>query len=280
MSELTVTDKVVVPNEVFGNLTVINGEQGVFFIGKEVATMLGYTNTRKAVRDHCKKAVSVELGGGNETALLELDPQTKIIPESDVYRLIIKSKLPSAEAFEEWVMEEVLPQIRKTGGYSAQPVLPDFTNPAIAARAWADEVDAKMLAQAELIQLEQKAAKDAPKVELHDRFLDAKGVYSWKEASANLKLVRRDGKQLGSNLLTKFLRECGVFSGYGTTPFKKHIDAGRFEVNTSIVNDKMVSVTRVTPKGLSFIFKLWNDKAVEKFWAKEGDTLPTNPLGF
>jgi len=108
MSELTVTDKVVVPNEVFGNLTVINGEQGMFFIGKEVATMLGYTNTRKAVRDHCKKAVSVGVVDGitgYKNGLI--DTQTKIIPESDVYRLCQKSRLANSEELLHRIMKSV-----------------------------------------------------------------------------------------------------------------------------------------------------------------------------
>ncbi len=87
-----------------------------YFVAKDVAEVLGYTNSRKAVSDHCKKAERI---GGNES--LHLDPQTTIIPESDVYRLIMRSNLPSAERFETWVTEEVLPSIRKTGSYSMRP---------------------------------------------------------------------------------------------------------------------------------------------------------------
>lgn len=82
-----------------------------WFVGKDVAEALGYKRTADAIRQHCKKAVAVGVGD-----LQTLDPQTKIIPEADVYRLIMKSTLPKAEEFEEWVMEEVLPTIRKTGG--------------------------------------------------------------------------------------------------------------------------------------------------------------------
>ena len=76
--------------------------------------MLGYANPRKAISDHCKekgvtKRYTLSSGGEQETI---------IINESNLYRLIIKSKKPEAERFERWVMEEVLPSIRKTGGYS------------------------------------------------------------------------------------------------------------------------------------------------------------------
>lgn len=82
-----------------------------WFVGKDVAEILGYADTDYAIRTHCKKAMTIpeEISG--------IDFRSKIIPESDVYRLIIKSKKPEAAIFETWVMEEVLPQIRKTGSY-------------------------------------------------------------------------------------------------------------------------------------------------------------------
>lgn len=89
------------------------------FVAKDIAEALGYKRTDQAIRKHCKKAINVNI---NEIAPLvsrgsNMLRQLNLIPESDVYRLIIKSKLPQAEAFEEWVMEEVLPSIRKHGGY-------------------------------------------------------------------------------------------------------------------------------------------------------------------
>ena len=124
-----------------------------------------------------------------------------------------------------------------------------------------DSLKALLVSEEEKLILTQKITENKPKIELHDRLLECKGVYSWKEAAANLKLVRKDGKQLGSNLLTAFLKDLGILISGGTMPYKKHIDAGRFTVTTSLVNgDRMVSTTRVTPKGLVYIFKLWNDK--------------------
>jgi prophage antirepressor-like protein len=99
-------------------IVLINGKE--FFVAKDLAQLLGYSNTRKAIGDHCKKAVIVSEIKGSNDSLPPLDPQTKLIPESDVWRLIIKSKLPEAEKIEEWIMEEVLPSIRKTGSYSLQ----------------------------------------------------------------------------------------------------------------------------------------------------------------
>ncbi|WP_270375995.1 BRO family protein [Marinicauda sp. Alg238-R41] len=82
-----------------------------WFVARDVAAVLGYTNPHKAIRDHCKgvNETFTPSAGGEQTV--------KIIREPDVYRLIIKSRLPAAERFERWVMEEVLPAIRRTGGY-------------------------------------------------------------------------------------------------------------------------------------------------------------------
>jgi prophage antirepressor-like protein len=99
-----------------------------WFVAKDVATLLDYKDTKKAIQQHCKKAVAIGsfFKGDQEPPLNFQDifgnnwKQTKLIPESDVWRLIIKSRLPEAEKIEEWIMEEVLPSIRKTGSYSLQ----------------------------------------------------------------------------------------------------------------------------------------------------------------
>lgn len=82
-----------------------------WFVARDVATVLGYSDVSQAVRMHCKGVVesTIPTAGGNQKA--------KIIPERDVYRLIMRSKLPAAERFEEWVVGEVLPTIRKRGVY-------------------------------------------------------------------------------------------------------------------------------------------------------------------
>jgi prophage antirepressor-like protein len=89
-------------------------EQGEpWFVASDVAKVLGYKQTHLAIRDHCKAAMSTRV---NRTGTSGGNPNVTIIPERDVYRLIMRSKLPQAEAFEEWVVGEVLPSIRKHGG--------------------------------------------------------------------------------------------------------------------------------------------------------------------
>lgn len=97
----------------FGELGVMNIEGKEYFPASDCARMLGYSNPHKAIRDHCKGVTkrSVLTEGGNQ--------EMNFIPEGDLYRLIVRSKLPSAEKFERWVFDEVLPTVRKTGGYVA-----------------------------------------------------------------------------------------------------------------------------------------------------------------
>ena len=83
-----------------------------FFVANDVAKTLGYANTSDATNKHCKKGF---MAWGSDS--LGRPQQFKLIPESDVYRLVFRSKLPEAEKFENWVTEEVLPSIRKTGSY-------------------------------------------------------------------------------------------------------------------------------------------------------------------
>lgn len=98
-------------NEEFGEIRTVEIDGKAFCVANDVARALGYSSPKDAVSRHCKGALKYRyLTQGGEQEL-------KVIPEGDVYRLIIKSKLQSAERFEEWVMDEVLPSIRKTGGY-------------------------------------------------------------------------------------------------------------------------------------------------------------------
>lgn len=120
------------------NVRVIERDGEPWFVANDVATILGYRVPKDAVAAHCKGAAKHRLPtpGGEQNMT--------IIPERDLYRLVMRSKLPSAERFEEWVVSEVLPAIRKTGGYNAAATMPDFTDPAAAARAWLHEYETRV----------------------------------------------------------------------------------------------------------------------------------------
>lgn len=104
-------------NPEFGSIRTLEVEGKTYFVGKDVADSLGYTNTSKAIRDHCRWVTFRYVPHPQNP---EKEIGMSFIPESDIYRLIVRSKLPAAERFETWVFDEVLPSIRKSGGYIAR----------------------------------------------------------------------------------------------------------------------------------------------------------------
>ena len=108
-------------NPEFGSIRTFEQDGKVLFCGTDVATALGYANPRKAVRDHTrcgtKCSIGVQTGKKADGTPAVQMVEMLFIPEGDVYRLIVHSKLPSAERFERWVFDEVLPSIRQHGAY-------------------------------------------------------------------------------------------------------------------------------------------------------------------
>lgn len=98
-------------NEEFGSVRTIEENGKILFCGSDVAKALGYRRPKDAINAHCKGAVKRRLltNGGVQ--------EMKMISEGDVYRLISHSRLPSAEKFESWIFDDILPTIRRTGGY-------------------------------------------------------------------------------------------------------------------------------------------------------------------
>lgn len=117
-------------NQPVRTITDEHGE--VWFVASDVCNILGYANSRKAIDDHCKpKGVTkrytpteCDVTNSYTTSKARKSQEMTYINEPNLYRLIIKSRKPEAEKFEEWVMEEVLPSIRKTGSYTVAPVYP------------------------------------------------------------------------------------------------------------------------------------------------------------
>ena len=215
-----------------GSVRAFNKDGEPWFVAKDVAELLAYTNTRKAINDHCKAAVSV---GSNES--LPLDPQTKIIPERDVYRLIMRSKLPAAEAFEEWVVGTVLPAIRKTGGYVAGEEHIESE----------EELTLRVMKM-----LERKIEAMKPKADYHDKWHNAEGSYNTTELA----------KKLGTTAvkLNKFLKEKGVKFKDKDLPKAGYEDW--FQMIELVVGDKkLAGQCKITPKGCVKITELFNKAA-------------------
>ena len=123
MNELT-----IMTNELFGEVRFTEIDGKPYAVANDVAKALGYANPSKATNDHCRNSIKI---WGNDS--LGRRQEFKAIPEGDIYRLIIRSKLPGADKFERWVFDEVIPQIRKTGGYI--PVTQEMSDAEIMAKA-------------------------------------------------------------------------------------------------------------------------------------------------
>ena len=104
-----------VSNSEFGKLEILIEDGKELFPANECAKMLGYSNPHGAIQKHCKGCLK-RVGLTNSGKQL-----TNYIPEGDLWRLIIRSRLPAAQKFEKWLFDEVLPELRRTGGYHAKP---------------------------------------------------------------------------------------------------------------------------------------------------------------
>lgn len=222
------------------NAMLVNNEP--YFIAKDVASILGYVKTENAIARHCKAPITTpKQGGGYMT----------IIPERDVYRLVMRSKLPEAEQFEEWVVSDVLPSIRKTGGYSIVNTLPDFNNPVEAARAWANEKE-------RTIQYQALIEQQKPAVDFVDNYVKAEGNYNFRQVAKLLNAKEPE--------LKLFLIEGGViYITNGTmTPKQQHVNAGRFIVKTDVTKTgHSYTQMKITPKGFNWISELWANRLGE-----------------
>lgn len=220
----------------FGAIRVMSGDAPLF-LARDVATSLGYADADQAIRMHCKNAVSlpVELTGQVR--------HSKFIPEADLYRLIMRSKLAGAERFQDWVMEEVLPAIRKTGSYSVEvpKTLPE------ALRLAADLAEKN-----EALALENEEMK--PKAEFHDAVTASDDLCQLATACQVL------GLPFGRNTLFERLRRKGVLITGGdrnNLPKQAYVDKGYFTVKeSSYKRDGETHVgftTLVTQKGLAWL---------------------------
>ena len=106
----------VFKNQEFGEVRSTEIDGNIYFVGKDIASALGYISPKDAITRHCKGALKRRLPTSSGKQLMS------VIPEGDLYRLVVNSRLPSAEKFEKWVFDDVLPAIRKTGKYETPAV--------------------------------------------------------------------------------------------------------------------------------------------------------------
>ena len=224
------------------NIRTITTEDGTpLFCANDVATTLGYARPAKAVLDHCKGVPfwePLETPGGTQ--------QVRFITEPDLYRLIIRSKLPEAEKFEAWVVDEVLPSIRKHGMY-ATPATIDaiIADPDMGIRLLTTLKEER----AKRAQLEKQAQTNAPKVLFADAVASAKTDILIGDLA---KILRGNGVDTGQRRLFEWMRVNGYLirqkGSSWNMPTQKAMDMGLFRVKETVVThaDGHTTVNRTT----------------------------------
>lgn len=248
-------------NPEFGQVRSVVIEGKVYFVASDIAKSLGYTNPSKAINDHCKGVTKryIPTNGG--------DQQMNVIPEGDIYRLAAKSELPGAEKFESWIFDEILPTIRKHGGYLLPEKVEEvLLNPDtiihLATQLKREREERSLLAE--------KIEKDKPKVVFADAVSVSKSSILVGELA---KILKQNGVDTGQNRLFDWLRNNDyLIKRKGTDynmPTQKSMELGIFEIKeTSITHsDGHVSISKtpkVTGKGqIYFINKFTNGPCQE-----------------
>lgn len=216
----------------------IEGEP--YFVGKDVAEVLGYSNSRKAIADH----VDSEDKGVTKCYTLGGTQQTTIINESGLYSLILSSKLPKAKEFKHWVTSEVLPTIRKHGAYMTD------------AKAAAIVTDKGSLAD-----LLQQAAEQLKRKDIQIEQMKPKALFADAVSTSDTpilvgelaKILHQNGVSMGQNRMFRWLRDNGyLISKKGTSynmPTQRAMELGLFKIKENAIthSDGHVTITK-TPK--------------------------------
>lgn len=231
----------------FGEIRTIEENGKVLFCAKDVASALGYKNTRDAINRHCKGVVKrdgVSITTNQHGTSTEQTVEMAFITEGDVYRLITHSKLHIAERFERWVFDEVLPSIRKNGGYiQGQKELSP------------EELMAKALVVAQKTLAEREARISALTVE--NQIMAPKAAYFDELVDRNLLTgIRETAKEIGASpkkFVNFLLDQKYLYRDQKgkLMPYQPHVDSGLFELKECI-NEKTQwggTQTMVTPKG-------------------------------
>lgn len=226
-------------NVEFGDVRVIMQGEQPWFVGKDVASVLGYTNTRKALLDHVdnEDKNTVAIRDGNKG-----NPNQVIINESGLYSLIMSSKLPSVKAFKHWVTSEVLPAIRKEGMYMTTEVAEQAVDDTAAYLAKALRVANDVL---------EKQKQELKKLTFSNKSLQADKMHlqgTIKETILPTLVRRRTYKTASDYTVTKI---AGIFDMKRTLLYQVLVDAGWFK--QEFVDHGKYYPTLAAPKGSFYI---------------------------
>lgn len=259
MSELQIFN-----NSEFGQIRIVTKDNEPWFVGRDITDKLGYQNGSRDIARHVDDE-------DQEVMLIPNDNQSRnmlVVNESGLYSLILSSKLPTAKKFKHWVTSEVLPSIRKSGGYIAGQE--QMTDTELMAKALL--VAQKQIEQRNAIIEQQKAQIEADKPKTI--FADAVSTSKTSILVGDLaKLICQNGYQIGQKRLFEWLRNNGYLIKSGNSynmPMQRYVEQGLFEVKESNMQNpdgsvRITRTTKVTGKGqIYFINKFLSDDAEEK----------------
>jgi phage antirepressor YoqD-like protein len=252
----------VFKNDQFGEIRTVEIGGEPWFVGKDIAERLGYTNPQKAVRDH----IDEEDKTLNESFTVNGTPIV-LINESGLYSLVLSSKLPTAKQFKRWVTAEVIPSIRKHGAY----MTPETIEKVLLNPDTIINLASQLKSEREKrIALEGKVEEDKPKVIFADAVSTAKNSILIGELA---KLLKQNGVDMGQNRLFKWLREHGYLikrKGLDyNMPTQRSMELGLFEIKETAIThaDGHISISKtpkVTGKGQQYFVNLFlNDQTGE-----------------
>lgn len=252
-------------NQEFGKVRMVEVDSKPYAVANDVAKALGYSYPADAVRMHCKGSITYRyLTNGGEQEI-------KVIPEGDIYRLIVKaadqSRNPEikakAEKFERWIFDEVIPSIRKHGAYMTPEKLEEaLLNP----DAMIKVLTELKKEREERAKLQQKVEEQKPKVLFADAVATAKNSILVGELA---KLLKQNGIDIGQNRLFQWLRDNGyLIKRKGTDynmPTQYAMELGLFEVKETTIthSDGHISINKtpkITGKGQIYFINKFKEK--------------------
>lgn len=260
----------VFENDEFGQLSVIVKNNKEYIEAIEVATILGYSNPRDAINRHCDKDgvvfsdVGVVTGFRKDNSKAFQVVTKKFIDEGNLYRLIIKSKLPSAKRFEKWIMDEVLPSIRSYGTYMSEEVInktldnPDFIIEMATKLKY--EREQRILLQEKAEHLEASITIDKPYTNFGKSIATSSDAITIGQFA---KVLNNNNINIGRNRLFSILRENGYLIKCGkdkNMPKQVYVKQGLFQVSEQIVRtvegELLTATTLMTGKGQMYFLDL------------------------
>lgn len=223
-------------NEKFGSVRIVTINEEVYFVAADIAKALGYKNPQKAIRDHCKRVNEsfIPSNGGEQKA--------KVICKSDIYRLIVRSKLSTADEFESWIFDEIIPTIEKTGAYIESGREQEMVS----------YYFSSLSSETQGVIVNELIEKNKELQQFYDDLMNTEGLMSVNTCAKEL--------SIGEYTLFSYLRKKKIFfydKDMVNVPYERFRKEGKFAVKETPCHDgKIRSVTYVTKKGLEYIRKL------------------------